>query len=126
MVDLKKYTWSEDVDDELWQRDDFDTIEECIEDAVENYGYEKGEKIAVAETKEFVPSVFAEMIFEQIEQDAYEECGEAAEDWRIYCEDKGSVQKLSDKITELVNEWLKETGNKPDFYKIVNARYVDI
>jgi len=29
---MKKYTWSNKEDDELWQNSEFDTKEQCIED----------------------------------------------------------------------------------------------
>lgn len=111
---MKKYTWNESEKDELWHHDCFDTVEECIKDAKENYGYKAGETIAVGITEPFVVSIDARDVLERLEEDAYEECGEASEGWLDY----KNIGKLSEKLTECVNEWLKETNQEPGFYRI--------
>lgn len=117
---MGKYTWSSNESDELWQHDCFDTVDECIKDAKENYGYAIGETIAIGETASFVVNIDAERVLENLEEDAYEECGEAAERWIDY--KKGSLNKLSEKLTQCVNEWLKETEQEPSFYHITDTR----
>lgn len=37
---MKKYTWSFNRSDEVWNHDTFDTIEECIKNAIEECGYD--------------------------------------------------------------------------------------
>lgn len=113
---MKKYTWSKSATDELWQHDCFDTVEECIKDAKENYGYEIGETIAIGETAGFVVNIDAIDVLERLEENAYEECGEVVEGWIDY--KKSPFDKLSEKLTACVNEWLKETNQQPTFYHI--------
>lgn len=121
---MKKYTWSASANDELWQHDDFDTIEECVLDAKENYGYEAGTDIAIGEAIPFIVSVDADDIIERLEENAYEECGEASEGWIHYKQEQ--LDELSEILTKHVNEWLEKTKNKPTFYKIDNIISVTI
>ena len=116
---MEKYTWNES-DDELWQHDCFDTVEECIKDAKENYDYKVGETITVGITEPFVVSVDGSDVLERLEENAYEECGEASERWLDY--PYKDIEKLSKRLTECVNEWLKETNQEPGFYHIHSIR----
>lgn len=117
---MKKYTWSESKNDELWQHDCFDTVEECIKDAKENYDYKVGETIAVGITEPFVVSIDGSDVLERLEENAYEECGEASEGWLNTPYE--NIEKLSERLTECVNEWLKETDQEPSFYHIHSIR----
>lgn len=117
------YTWSNDKDDELWRNGCFDTIQECISEAKEE-GYKVGETIAVGETNDFKVYVDAERVLEMVQDDAYDECGEASDSW-IDCR-RHNLDELSDKLTDCVNEWLKETNQEPTFYYIDNIKRVEI
>lgn len=118
----KEYTWSDNENDEHWWHDTFDSVEECIADAKENYLIDTGATIAVGTVKPYVVNIDAETYLESLEEDAYEECGDVAEDWIDY----ESADQLSERLTECVNQWLKETGNEPSFYKIINVRTVEV
>ena len=124
-----KYIWEYDETD-IWKHDLFDTVEDCILDAKENYLIESGTEIVVGEAVLWEPYVSAELILEQLQEDAYEECGEVAEDWYAYDhkskEGRKSLDELSDKITEIVKQWLKDNGTYPDFYMIKNVRVVEV
>ena len=124
-----KYTW-EYGETDIWQHDLFDTIEDCILDAKENYLVESGTEIVVGEAVFWEPYVSADLILEQLAEDAYEECGEVAEDWNAYDykseEGRKSLDELSDKLTEIVKQWLKDNGTYPEFYMIKNVRVVEV
>lgn len=124
-----KYTW-EYGETDIWQHDLFDTIEDCILDAKENYRVESGTEIVVGEAVPWEPYVWAGNILDHLEEDAYEECGEVAEDWYAYDykneEGRKGLNEISDKITEIVKQWLKDNGTYPDFYKIENIRTVEV
>lgn len=123
-----KYTWEYNDDTELWYNDLFDTVEDCIADARDNYMVEIGETIAVGEVIPYEPYVMADNILDELEEDAYEECGEVAEDWEAYSwkDDKESLDELSNKLTEIVKQWLKHNGTYPYFYKIKNVKTVEV
>ena len=122
-----KYTWETDETD-IWRHDVFDTVEDCILDAKENYCIETGTEIVVGEAVPWDPYVYASNILEHLEEDAYEECGEVTEDWYAYDykseEGRKSLDELSDKITEIVKQWLKDNGTYPGFYMIKNVRTI--
>lgn len=115
-------TWSYSETDELWQHDEFETVEECILDAKENYSMKAGEQIAIGTVYPYVVSVDIDSMLERIEEDAYEECGEASENWGITSRkhfDK-EMDKLLEEVTNCVNKYLEAIGEVPKFYKIDN------
>jgi predicted urease superfamily metal-dependent hydrolase len=115
-----KYSWSENQSDEIWYHDRFDTIEECIRDAVDNYKKKVGDQIAVGICEDYVPHVDVDILLDRAGEDAYEECGEAAENWPAFISRKGyaDADKLQEKIDKVFNEWLEETHQVPGFYHI--------
>lgn len=117
---MNRYTWSYNENDELWQHDIFDNIDDCILDAKENYGVESDETIAVGIVYPYIPKADIDMLLERMEEDAYEEYGEATESWCISTR-KGhekEFDELQEKIDMLVNEYLDKIGGKPYFYKV--------
>ena len=122
-----KYTWEYEETD-IWRHDLFDTIEDCILDAKENYLIEHGTEIVVGEAVLWEPYVWAGDILDRLEEDAYGECGEVAEDWYAYDYRKheSKLDELSDKLTEIIMHWLKDNGTYPDFYRIENVCVVEV
>ena len=114
-----KYTWEYEETD-IWQHDLFDTIEDCILDAKENYLIEPETEIVVGEVVPWEPYVWAGDILDRLEEDVYGECGEVAEDWYAYHYRKHEkkLDELSDKLTEIVKQWLKDNGTYPDFIRL--------
>jgi hypothetical protein len=115
-----KYSWSESPSDEIWMHDRFDTIEDCIKDAVENYEKKPGDQIAVGICEDYVPHVDVGTLLDRANEDAYEECGEVAEGWPAFLRRKGYVDedKLQEMMDKVFNEWLEETHQVPGFYHI--------
>lgn len=125
-----KYTWETDEDAELWFRDEFDTIEDCILDAKENYCICPGETIYVGEIVPWEPYVDAYSVLEDLESEACDECGEIAESWSTFNskdkKDMEAVDSLSNKLTNVIIAWLKENHKMPDFNKIENIIAVEV
>lgn len=118
------YSWSENEHDELWQHGRFGSIEDCIADAKENYEMKPGDTIAVGEC--FIHEVYVDAndVLEILENEAYENCGEAAEGWVDRTGDQ--EEELSEALTECVRKWLKKTGNEPKFWHIDSVRTITI
>ena len=118
-----QYTWDE-YNSEWWQNDIFDSIDECIENAKMDYDIEAGDTIFVGEVEPYEIYVYADNILEELEELAYEECEEA--NWEPTRIDQKEIDALSDKLTEIVKEWLKEHHCMPNFYTIENIREIQI
>lgn len=121
-------TWSYNETDEFWQHNEFETVDECMKDAKENYGMKVGEDIAIGTVFPYQVCVDAESLLERIEEEAYEECGEVAEDWGITSREHfdKEIDELQDKVTMLVIEYLEKIGEKPTFSKIDNIYTVTL
>lgn len=122
------YTWSENKDDEWWNKDEFDTEKECVEDATQGYGFKPGDTIAIGRIYTYEPHPDIYTLLDRMEEDAYEECGEAAESWNI--SDRSGREKeyneLYQGVEELVNEYLDKIGEKPGFFRVDSIHTVDI
>ena len=123
-----KYTWEYSENEEYWTKDVFDSVEDCIEDAKENYDIKPGETIVIGEPFYWEPYVDAFNILERLEEDAWDECGEVSEGWDTYNyeKDKEKVEQLSEKLTEIVRQWLKNNGTYPNFSIIKNVRVIEV
>lgn len=115
----KEYSWTEDQTDDIWYHGRFDTIEECIRDAM-NSGKKPGERIAIGICEDYIPHLDADTLLDQVSADAYEEVGEVAESWPEFEARKGyrDSDRLQEKIDRAFNEWLEETGQVPSFYHV--------
>lgn len=126
---IKIYTWSENANDELWRNDIFETVEECVKNAKSDWnGKKPGDEIAIGTVVPYVVSADVGFMLEQLEQDAYEECGDVTDDWDVSSR-KGhekEFDELQEKVTALVNEYLVKIGEKPSFYKIEDIYTVTI
>lgn len=115
-----KYTWSENLTDEIWENDRFLSIEECIDDA-KNQGKPSGTKIAIGICEDYIPHVDVDHMLDKLGEDAYDECGDVAEDFPLFEKCKGYVQadSLQKKIDKVLEDWLRETNQYPEFYHII-------
>lgn len=126
---MSKLTWN-NSDYDLWQYDIFDTEEECIQEAKECYGICPGEKIYIGTPVSYneIP-IDADDIVEIMKERAYDRCGECAEDWisfRNKEEEMAAYEMLTEKLHELINDWLDMFNNKPQFYTIENIYEVEV
>ncbi len=107
-------------DPEHWNEDEyFDTESEAID-----YGrieaIKRGEsKYQVGEMNVFKPGIDVEDVIEQVSNDAYDNCGEFAEDYLSYLP-KTETDRLQELLTEVFEKWLDETNNRPSFFTVVN------
>lgn len=130
------YTWNFDEDEYLWQKGVYETVEDCVKEAMKEMREDDyyQEKIFVGEAVLFKPWVSGEDIIAAIEEQALDEVGEASDNWDIYGglrvhgeghRDAAYVE-LSQQLTDVVNKWLKKYNLEPDFYKIVNIQEVAV
>ena len=118
---LNKFTWNECGDIENWRHETFNTIEECFKDAIENYDLKKGSEIFIGECKPYKVKIDGSIFLESLENDAINSAGECAEDWINY-NNKMDISYLESKLEEVVNNWLVETQQTPNFYSIENDK----
>lgn len=120
-------TWEDRKDEEIWSNAQFDTVEECIEDA-KRYDYKAGDKIYIGDCVDVDIQVYLDETLERIEDNMYEDVGVVSESWDISSR-KGRediYDKYEEKLKELIMEYLKEINEVPSFYKIKNIREVVI
>ena len=125
------YTWMKNSNTDIWNNDIFVSVEECIKDAKENYAVKSGEMIYVGECQDVsIGGIELEDILYSIEEDMYNQVGEVSVSWDIdstngaYAHRQPIYDKYNEKLRQLVTEYIKEIGENPTFYNIVNVREV--
>ena len=121
------YTWERDRIFSEDYKGIFDSIEECIEDA-KSEGLQSGQMIYIGKCIE--PSIDCGIYFDRVLEDVqdamYANYGDAAEDWNLSVGDLGERQEIYDKyekkLTDLVEDYIKEIGEKPNFYDVVDIK----
>lgn len=126
------YTWMENDNCDIWNRGEFDTIEECIGEALD-CGFEPGDTIYVGECQRVkVNGIYFDDVLDRVEETMYEEMGEVAEGWDIssiagaYSDRKEIYEKYEEKLRIMVMEYLNEIKEAPNFYKVVNVGPVEV
>lgn len=113
----KRYAWSKRSFDEYWRGGPCDSIKECVEEALDD-GYEIGDNFAIGLIEDYNPRVyFADLVIEALQEDAYDEVGEVAEDWLDYISPNMKAE-LENRLQKVISEWLELAHETPTFYKI--------
>lgn len=125
------YTWMDYSNAEIWNHDCFETVEECIQDAKENYKI--SDVIYIGECKDVsIGGIDLDDILCRVEEDVYEQVGEVSESWDIYstngcyADRKPIYDKYNEKLNQLVMNYIEEIGETPKFYRVVNEQRVEI
>jgi hypothetical protein len=122
MSEKKQYTWEFDKYTEVWKNGNFDSIEECVQDAKDHYG-DDWYLIYIGEVVPYSVSVDSTDVLERLEERAFYEVGDAAEGWDAFDPKKtDETNELSEKLTSIVSEWLEKYGHKPQFDRIENVQ----
>lgn len=129
---MQQYTWSFDGDAEIWENENYDTIEECLEDAreaiiedrrINGEFFDDPEYVYVGEVKDFVPSVDALSVLERLEDQASDELGFIGQDWDAYDYTmKEEIQELEDAFTSVLHDWLRKHGRYPNMWSVDNIK----
>lgn len=100
---------------------EYNSVEEALEDARTDKKYlqcyREKKTVYIGKVCKFEPKVFSDIVVERIQEDAYDEAGEIAEDYLMYTSQK-DMSKLNEMLTETFNKWAKETGNEPNFFTV--------
>ena len=117
-----KYSYS--LDNEHFSCE-YDSVEEALADAkveaAQEYPSGEIETVYIGHVCRFKPTVNAESVITEIQDDADNEADEVD---CGYLEDVSLVDlnKLQEMLTETFNKWAKETGNKPNFFTVENVK----
>lgn len=114
----KKYAWSQSKTDDIWLGGICDSVKECVEEAKAE-DYEDTDTFAIGYVEPYeVNYVNSDLIIEYLQQDAYEEIGEVAEDWLDSVTNE-QREDLENRVLKVVLEWLKDCKEEPKFYKVL-------
>ena len=118
MKPTDKYSFS--FDNEHYYGE-FDSVAEALADArVEAKDYPDSTQIYIGKNYQYEPCVRAHRVIEDIQEDAFDEAGEAAEDYlEFVC--VPSLVMLEKMLTKTFIEWAKENNYEPSFFIVKGA-----
>ncbi|MET3508270.1 hypothetical protein [Halalkalibacter oceani] len=102
---------------------DFDTRDDAIGEGLYYYEEDNQSELYVGQAQEVSLGVNIDFIVEQLGEDAYEQCGEVAEDY--LCNVKSEHREiLEDKMNDVLQKWMDEFKYNPTFYTVGNVEKV--
>ena len=119
---MDKYYWSFDKHAEMWYESG-ESVEDCIKQAREMNDADY-KVVYIGESVPFVPSehLNVDVLLDDLEEQAYEFAGEAAEDWRTYeYKKRAEMEELTTAVSKVVEDWLRKYGRYPTFCCIENV-----
>jgi hypothetical protein len=112
-------TYSYSIEDELYNGE-FDSPDTSAAEAF--YDYPELEAVSIGENRKHTAHryVSADRILEDVTERAYDECGEASEDWL-----DGVMHNvdLKAELERLVGDWL-QAQEPPNFWRVANTRQI--
>lgn len=78
----------------------------------------------IGQKEQYTPYVDPESIIDAITDEAAGEVGEISHNW-LEKLSSDEIHSLGEKLNTALHEWIDETGNTPDFYKIINVEKVE-
>lgn len=113
-----KFVYSED--EEYFNSDlDFDTIEDALKNATENL--DKDSKVYIGKIKDVDLTIGAWNIIEDLQEDAFEQAGEIAEDF-LNNVTQEQENDLTIMINDVIDKWLKKHKLEPNFFSVVDVK----
>ena len=122
MIQIIKTVYS--VDEELFR---FDTIEEAAQFVWEDAELEIDSKLVVysGEVAKRKAGDYSTFEVYDLEDRAYDECGEVTEGWLTDIEKEKRLE-LENGIKELINTWADKHNLQPQFYTVNNIKSITI
>lgn len=128
---MDKYHWSYDEYAEIWWNCG-ESIEDCLNQARDENRTDHDGEYKTVFIGESVPFDIArelnvEVLLENLEESAYEFCGDAADGWDPYDYKKpAEIDELRQAVATVVIGWLEKYGRSPHFYAIENVAEYDL
>ncbi|HDR5271806.1 hypothetical protein E8M24_08485 [Bacillus thuringiensis] len=126
-----KWMYNLDSDNDIWTSDKYDTKEEAIQAALENWTDKMladrasvDKEFQIGQFKTYAPWINADVLLDELYERAHDECGEVAESW-LSSIPMNEGEKLQEQINKVVVEWLKEINEHPSFGSIENIETID-
>lgn len=120
---MNRYYWSFDKDEEIWNHSE-ERIEDCIEEAKLN-NWRGCKSVFIGELEDYIPVIDAINIIEELQEEAYNECGECSETWLDAINHK-QTESLEERLNDALQKWLEETNNQPNFGKVTKIKCYDL
>jgi hypothetical protein len=103
---------------------EFETYEECLAEALKELDVEVGDTIHVAKVVPYIPRVYLPGIIENMNEDAWDKCGEVVDSWPELHKDEEDELKL--RIEKVIMDYLAEIKELPRFYTCVEGKQFEV
>lgn len=120
---MKKIYYAFSFDKNEGFADKYDSIDKCIEEAKQTYGYQHfGEEyVYIGEYVQFNAKIDVQGALGEISQCAYDDCGEIAEEY-LYDVEEEQLKELDIEINKIFKRWLEKYNYNPNFGNVINVK----
>ncbi|WP_413581068.1 hypothetical protein [Bdellovibrio sp. HCB288] len=122
---MEEKEWCYGTDEEILNGDGCESREEAILTCIRENDCEVGDLVHVGTKGEFKPRVSASMVIDQIQENAFERCGDSADDY-LHGVSKEAKERLSIALTKVFTEWANEEYGAPHFWPIDNCENIEV
>lgn len=125
---MQKDIWLYSWDDERFSSDEYESKEDAIEAAKEEFRKlgEFKRWVCVGKKEEaYIPCLDAENILDYVQDRIDDEFGEFGESWSSYIKDEDE-KILDDRLNEVFENWINEFGYKPDWCMVVDVEEIEL
>lgn len=118
----KQYCFSFDENEGFYDSDIYDSIDECIEEAKQTFGYLNAglEYVYIGEYTQYDAKIDVQGALEQIGECVYNEYEDVEE--YLYDVEEEQVRELDIEINNIFKKWLKRHSFEPNFGSVENIR----
>jgi hypothetical protein len=123
---MKTGKWCYSFNEENFEGD-FDTEEQAIAEAIWYYKDDEKDQdfIWIGQVEEVGISFNIDYVIEAIQENAYDKCGEYAENYLDNVTNEHR-QILEDRVQSEVLKWMKEFKYEPNFWTVKNVEKIDV
>ncbi len=83
--------------------------------------------IFIAECERYTFTVDGSAVIDNLEEQAFDECGECSESWEPSAFKKAEDwAALDEQLTKVVTDWLEKHDDMPTFYRVINIVEVPV
>lgn len=123
---MKKLDLAYSTDEEVFNSSgEFNCYEDAVLEAILEKDAEVGDTIFVGEKTKHMPHICAENVIEDLSEQAYDECGEHAQDYLTEVKDSERLE-LENELNDVLQKWMDRFKHHPYFYLVKKVKRFEV
>lgn len=107
-------------DESFSYSEEYEKAEDGFKDAVAELDLEIDESLFYGEAKEYIPNICGDSLIDDLQEEAYSECGEWSDGFLSLSKEKR--KSFDEHMNKALIDWLKANDEMPTFYTVANVK----